>query len=87
MFILLISIDFVIDVFRCGAKKGNPYCENLFKPKQRILIEPLPNIQPLKTEQKHALNQFMLQLLDLNWIDIGFKRIQEALGVKLFPTY
>ena len=29
----------------------------------------------------------MTKYLDLNWIDIGFKRIQEALGVKLFPTY
>ena len=56
-----ISIDFVIDVFRCGAKEGNPYCEGN-KPKQRMLIEPLPHIQPLKSEQKHALEKFLMQL-------------------------
>ena len=67
IFILFYLYWFCDWCFRCGAKEGNPYCEGN-KPKQRMLIEPLPHIQPLKSEQKHALEKFLMQLgFELNW--------------------
>ena len=67
IFILFYLYWFCDLCFRCGAKEGNPYCEGN-KPKQRMLIEPLPHIQPLKSEQKHALEKFLMQLgFELNW--------------------